>query len=80
MPTYSKIPANVKAIGAIAIGRYAIFCKGLLKASDVGSKLNKADKNKGIPAVGYISHKGEKIYYCRYGFVNDPDIYANEKQ
>lgn len=75
MPTYAKIPPNIKAIGAIAIGRYAVFCRGIIKASNIARKLDNADKKSGIPAVGYISHKGDKTYYCRYGFVDDPDIY-----
>ena len=76
MPTYKKIPKDAKAIGAIAIGQYAIFCKGLFKAGMLYNKLIAADKKRSIPAVGYISYKGEKVYYCRYGFVNDPDVYA----
>lgn len=76
MPTYSKIPPEIKAIGAIAIGPYAVFCKGLIKASNVAGKLNKADKKNGIPGCGYLVYKKEKIYYCRYGFLNDPDIYV----
>lgn len=76
MPTFKKIPKDVKAIGAIGCGPYAIFCKGLLKASDVANRLQKAEKRNGIPVVGYVSLKGEKIYYCRYGFVDDPDVYA----
>ena len=75
MPTFKKIPQKVKDTGCIGIDRYAVFCKGLLKASSVVDKLSKAEK-KGIPAVGYVTIKGEKIYYCRYGFVDDPDIYA----
>jgi hypothetical protein len=75
MPTFAKIPMEVKAIGAIAIDRYAVFCKGLLTAGAVVMKLQKAEK-KGLPAVGYLIHKGQKIYYCRYGFINDKDIYS----
>lgn len=80
MPTYSKIPLEVKAIGAIASGRFAVFCNGLLKAGSVFTKLEKLDtKRKAFPAVGYIKINGEKIYYCRYGFVNDPEIYEQPK-
>lgn len=75
-PVYSKIPPDVKAIGAIASGHYAVFCNGLLKAGEVFVFLNKLEeKKKTIPLVGYVTVKGEKIFYCRYGFVNDPDIY-----
>ncbi len=75
MPTFSKIPKAAKEIGAIAINQYAIFCKGILKAGNVVKILQKEEK-KGIPACGYVRVKGEKIYYCRYGFVDDKDIYA----
>lgn len=79
MPTYSKIPLEVKAIGAIASGRFAVFC-GLLKAGSVFTKLEKLDsEGKAFPMVGFITIKGEKIYYCRYGFVDDPDIYERPK-
>lgn len=75
MPTASKIPQEAKKIGAVAIGRYAIFCEGILVAGEIHDKLAAADQKKGLPAVGYISIKGQKIYYCRYAFVNDKDIY-----
>lgn len=75
MPTASKIPQEAKKIGAVAIGRYAIFCEGMLVAAEIHDKLAAADTKHGMPAVGYISVKGKKIYYCRYAFVNDNDIY-----
>lgn len=75
MPTYSKIPKKDREIGAIAINQYAVFCHRIFKAGEVVKKLQKA-KKKGMPACGYVSIKGVKIYYCRYGFVNDEDIYA----
>lgn len=75
MPTFSKIPFEVIDIGAIGIAGYAIYCRGLLKAAAVCDKLHKADLRKGIPLCGYMQYKGEKVYYCRYGFVEDPDIY-----
>lgn len=74
MPTFSKIPKSAREIGAIAINQYAVFCEGIFKAGKVVTRLQKAEK-KGMPACGYVSIKGEKIYYCRYGFVNDEDIY-----
>jgi hypothetical protein len=75
MATYSKIPQDVKAIGAIASGHYAVFC-GLMKAGEVFVKLQKdEDKGKSVPLVGYVTIKGKKIYYCRYGLVDDPSIY-----
>ena len=76
MPTYSKIPALMKEIGVIASGHYAVFCKGLLKAGSVFTRLQKReDKGREIPLVGYFTVKGERIYYCRYGLVDEPDIY-----
>lgn len=75
MIQFQKIPPDVKQIGAIAIGRYAIFCKGFLKATTIVDKLVKADNKKGIPIVGFIQIKKEKIFYCRFGFINDNDIY-----
>ena len=78
MATFQKIPQKIKAIGSIAIGRYAIFCNGLLKAGEVCSLLEKQDEKKGIPVVGYVTHRGEKIFYCRYGFINDPDVYSKK--
>lgn len=72
-----KIPPEAKQIGAIAVGRYAIFCKGLIKAGTVCTILYKKDKRNGIPFCGYVAIKKEKIYYCLYGFINDPSIYLN---
>ena len=74
MATFCKIPKNVKNIGCIAIGNYAIFCKGVVKAANVHDKLIQSEK-KGIPAVGFLHFNKEKVYYCRLGFVNDKKIY-----
>lgn len=79
MPTYKKIPPAVKEIGAVGITKWAVFCRGLLKAALVVDKLEKAEKRGGVPIVGYLQMDGERIYYCRYGFVDDPDIYATPK-
>jgi len=76
MPTFCKIPISVKQTGSIAGSGYAVFCKGLLKASEVIVRLEKYDSGGGLPAYGYLIHKKEKIYYCRYGFVNDPATYS----
>lgn len=76
MPTFKKIPPNIKAIGVIALGHYAIFCKGLIKAAAVATILQREDNKNGIPGVGFITLKKEKIYYCRYGYVNNPIIYS----
>jgi hypothetical protein len=74
-----KIPKEAKALKAIVMGGYAIFCQGFLKAANVTSELHSVDKKKGIPAYGFIMYKKEKVYYCRYGFINSPDIYDNEQ-
>jgi len=75
-----KIPQEVKEKKAIAIGGYAIFCQGFMKAVNITTEIQKADKKKkGIPAYGFIMYKNQKVYYCRYGFVEDPDIYSNEQ-
>ncbi|MGZ3999593.1 MAG: hypothetical protein ACXVIY_03145 [Mucilaginibacter sp.] len=66
----------MRKIGAIASGHYAVFAKGPLQASPAFVALHKADVSTGIPAYGKITVKGKVFYYCRYGFVNDPDIYA----
>lgn len=79
MPVFKKIPQSAKAIGAVAGGRYAVFCVGLLKACAVIERLQKADQRGGIPAYGYITYKGERVYYCLYGFVDNPDTYEAVK-
>lgn len=79
MPTYQKIPPHIRKQGCVAINGYAIFCKGLLKAAAISQALLKADKKTGIPAVGTITHHKIKYYYCRYGFLKDPDIYTDGK-
>ena len=76
MPSFCKIPQEVKKTGCVAIGHYAVFCKSAVTAAQVATVIRKHDLEKGIPAVGFLTIKGKKFYYCRYGFVNDPDIYA----
>lgn len=80
MPTFKKIPLSEKAKKAIVCGRYAIFCFGLLKASKIADRLQKADIKNGIPAYGYVTFKHERVYYCLYGFINDPDTYEPEQK
>jgi len=75
MPTFKKIPKKIKAIGSIASGRYCVFA-GLMNAGKVFTALEKAHKKGAIPMVGYVTVKGEKFFYCLYGLVDDPDIYA----
>lgn len=79
MATYSKIPQEVKAIGAVVSGHYAVFCKGLLKAGEVFVKLQKKEESgKSVPLVGYVTVERERIYYCRYGLLNDTTIYKGD--
>lgn len=77
MATFSQIPVKEKEIGVTAIGRYAIFVRGLLTATTIANKLAKLDNKGGIPVHGFITFKKKKIYYCRFGFVNDDSIYSN---
>lgn len=79
MPTFSKIPLEEKAKGAIVNGGIAVF-GSLLKVGPAMVKLQTADEKKGIPAYGYITITGIRFYYCRYGFLNDPDIYKSQKK
>jgi hypothetical protein len=78
MPTYSKIPKKVREVGCIAINEWAIWCTGLLKAGVIMTRICRADKRGGLPLVGYVSYKGERVYYCRYGLVGDEDIYSKK--
>ena len=75
MPTFQKIPKKVKAKGCVASGRYCVFA-GLMQAGNAFTALAKAEKRGAIPMVGYITVKGKRYYYCLYGLVDDPDIYA----
>jgi|GEM_PF-2599498 len=74
MPKYCKIPHFLKG-EAIASGHYCVF-GNLLEVGPAFIALVKKDKATGIPAHGIIQVKGKKYYYCRYGFVSDPDIYT----
>lgn len=81
MPTFKKIPQKVKDEKAIAIGPFAVFCKGILKAAEVVKRLEKAEqKNGSIPAHGSLMYKNQQVYYCRVGLVNDADIYEAPKK
>lgn len=75
MPTFKKIPQKIRATGSIASGKYCVFTN-LLNSGKVFTALLKAEKKGNIPMVGYIMLNGIKFYYCLYGLVNDPDIYA----
>lgn len=75
MPVYSKIPLKVKEKGAIAGGHWAVYCDSIITASRICRKLNEASKKGDCPLVGYVTSGGTRYYYCRYGFINDPDIY-----
>jgi hypothetical protein len=73
MPTYAKIPKKIDKTQTVAIGSWVIFVKSLSEASAVAIALSRYDS---APLVGHITLKGKKYYYCRYGFLNDPDIYS----
>lgn len=75
MPTFKKIPKKVKEKGCIASGRYCIFT-GLMQYGKVNAVLSKAERRGSIPNVGYVVVKGKRYYYCLYGSLANPDIYA----
>lgn len=77
MPTYSKIPQKEKAKGAITSGRFAVFGR-LLSVGPAFTKLQSIKK--AFPAHGYITIVGKRYYYCLYGLVDDPDIYAKKSK
>jgi hypothetical protein len=74
MINFSKIPKEKKGTEVVAIGMFAVFCSSLRKASAVVEQLHK--KRGDIPACGYATVNREKVYWCRYGFLNDNTIYA----
>lgn len=76
MATFKKIPKQIKAIGSVASGKYCVFA-GIMEVGKVLKALEKAEKKGKLPMVGYQTVQGKKYYYCLYGLVNDPDIYAN---
>jgi hypothetical protein len=73
MPTHAKIPKKIKKIGATASGGFVVF-GGMLSVGPAMVKLQSFKK--AIPAHGHLTIKGRKYWYCRYGLVDDPDIYA----
>lgn len=70
------IPQTTKKNGCVAIGRYAIFCKSILKAAEFHDALARRDRSKGIPAGGLISIDNESAFYCRYGFLNEGSLFS----
>ena len=76
MPTYKKIPPRVKKQGAVAIGRYGIFCSSVITAAEIATTLGTLEDKKTIPMVGYVTRKGQRIYYCLQGLLEDPIIYS----
>jgi hypothetical protein len=71
-----KIPHKLKGTG-IASGHYVVFAP-LLKCGPVFKALERRDNTIGIPAMGKITVKGKSYFFCRYGFVNDDDIYTRK--
>lgn len=75
MPTYAKIPQSEKAKGAVASGSFAVF-GGIMSVGAAFTALQKIKT--AIPAHGYITVAGKRFYYCRYGFLDDPEIYSKK--
>jgi len=75
-----KIPLKLKGTHVICGGHFAVFTDSFLKGTSVITELYKKEKSKGLPCMGQISFKGIKYYWCRYGFVDDPDIYTKYKR
>jgi hypothetical protein len=75
----SKIPLHLKdSPDKIATGHFCIFTGSLLVAGKIVTKLYALDKkHDGLPAYGQMVCKGKKVYWCKYGFVSDPDIYRD---
>lgn len=78
MPTLAKIPQEEKKTGAMLCGRYAIFCKGFLKATTIASNLAKLDNKDGIPEYGWITFKKKRIYYCHARMIENSTIYSKD--
>lgn len=73
----TRIPQHLKdSPDKIAIGAFCVFAGSLLTAGAIVEKLYKKEGKHGLPACGFMHYKGKKYWWCRYGFVNDPDIYG----
>ena len=86
MPTFRRIPDSIKKKNiATARGRWVVFAP-IKKAAPVLNHLdaiaNKLDnippeeEKPNLPAFGSLTFKGEKYFYCGFGFFDDPDAYA----
>ena len=86
MPTFRRIPDAIKKRNiATARGRWVVFAP-IKKAVAVldhldafAKKINDIppeDDPPNLPAFGSLTFKGEKFFYCGFGFFDDPDAYA----
>jgi hypothetical protein len=73
LPTKSKIPKELKGT-AVASGSWAVFA-GIIRAGKIFTMLQDIPTTKAVPISGYFTDKAGKVYYCRYGFINDKEIY-----
>jgi len=66
-----KLPRRLLGAPRIDIGHLSVFCEGVLTASHVCRKANRR------AMAGYVLVQGKRVYWVRYGFVNDPNAYSN---
>lgn len=71
---YSKIPIAIKDEHQVAFDHWVIWCSLL----DVGKYASLLNRGTG-PMVGYILDGKRKVWFCRYGFINDSDIWAKKR-
>jgi|GEM_PF-2676232 len=64
-----KLPARLKGMPRIDIGHLSVFTERLFTASAVATRHNRR------AMAGYCIIKGKRVYWVRYGFVNDPSAY-----
>tara|TARA_B100000508_G_C11464650_1_gene280976 strand:+ start:908 stop:1123 length:216 start_codon:yes stop_codon:yes gene_type:complete len=69
----SKLPKRLKKEEVVAIGPIAVWTKSIITAGEV---LTRVQRRKSVGLCGTATVKGKKIYWCRYGFLNDDMIYT----
>lgn len=75
MPRHSKLPKELKESHNTASGSWVVFA-GMLAAGVVFEKIQLLEsKKRTIPLVGYFIVNNKKVYYVRFGLLNDPDVW-----
>lgn len=69
---YSKLPLSIKGKHNVAFDYWVVWCS-LLQVGKYAPVLY----GKG-PMIGYIKDGKKKVWFCRYGFINDNDIWDNK--